>query len=66
MVKNDQPSDDEEKDCVGETLVMKPFSKCTRSSSVYLHSVEDLSTDSTFVYKKRGSGHESNRGSRKR
>ena len=62
-------SDDEGKDFMGETLVMKQPSgkcKCTRSSSVYLHSVEDLSTDSTFVYKKRGSGHESNRGSRKR
>lgn len=59
-------SDDEGKDFMGETIVMKPFAKCMRSSSVYLHSVEDLSTDSTFVYKKRGSGHESNRGSRKR
>lgn len=56
-------SDDEGKDFMGETIVMKPFAKCMRSSSVYLHSVEDLSTDSTFVYKKRGSGHESNRGS---
>lgn len=60
-------SDDEGKDYMGETLVVKqPFAKCMRSSSVYLHSVEDLSTDSTFVYKKRGSGHESNRGSKRR
>lgn len=35
-----------------------------RSSSI-LHSVEDLSTDSTFVYKNR-TGFDSNRGSRRR
>lgn len=40
---------DEEKDVLGEGLRMKPISKI-RSSSI-LHSVEDLSTDSTCVYK---------------
>ncbi|CAL7946865.1 unnamed protein product [Xylocopa violacea] len=44
---------DEEKDVVGECLRMKPISKI-RSSSI-LHSVEDLSTDSTCVYKARSS-----------
>ncbi|XP_015173575.1 PREDICTED: monocarboxylate transporter 12 isoform X1 [Polistes dominula] len=44
---------DEEKDVMGETLMMKPISKI-RSSSI-LHSVEDLSTDSTCVYKARSS-----------
>lgn len=38
--------------------------RSVRSSSL-LHSVEDLSTDSTFVYKNR-SGFDSNRGSRRR
>lgn len=38
--------------------------RTVRSSSL-LHSVEDLSTDSTFVYKNR-SGFDSNRGSRRR
>lgn len=42
---------DEEKDQVGETIFMKPI-KAMRSSSI-LHSVEDLSTDSTCVYKSR-------------
>jgi len=40
---------DEEKDVMGEGLRLKPISKI-RSSSI-LHSVEDLSTDSTCVYK---------------
>ncbi|XP_017788101.1 PREDICTED: monocarboxylate transporter 12 [Habropoda laboriosa] len=44
---------DEEKDVMGEGLRMKPISKI-RSSSI-LHSVEDLSTDSTCVYKARSS-----------
>ncbi|XP_076674599.1 monocarboxylic acid transporter silnoon isoform X1 [Andrena cerasifolii] len=44
---------EEEKDVMGETLHMKPISKI-RSSSI-LHSVEDLSTDSTCVYKARSS-----------
>lgn len=56
-------SDDEVKDIVGETRFMKPI-KSTRSSSL-LHSVEDLSTDSTCVYKAR-SGFDSNRSSRRR
>ncbi|KMQ93836.1 monocarboxylate transporter 13-like protein [Lasius niger] len=44
---------DEEKDVMGEGLRMKPIAKI-RSSSI-LHSVEDLSTDSTCVYKARSS-----------
>ncbi|KAL6436591.1 hypothetical protein ACFW04_004808 [Cataglyphis niger] len=44
---------DEEKDVMGEGLPMKSISKI-RSSSI-LHSVEDLSTDSTCVYKARSS-----------
>ncbi|XP_059611541.1 monocarboxylate transporter 13 [Phlebotomus argentipes] len=56
-------SDDECKDVVGETIFMKPI-KSMRSSSI-LHSVEDLSTDSTCVYKSR-TGFDSNRGSRRR
>lgn len=44
---------EEEKDVMGETLRLKPISKI-RSSSI-LHSVEDLSTDSTCVYKARSS-----------
>lgn len=42
---------DEEKDVIGETIFMKPI-RAMRSSSI-LHSVEDLSTDSTCVYKSR-------------
>lgn len=56
-------SDDEDKDVIGETRFMKPI-KSIRSSSL-LHSVEDLSTDSTCVYKAR-SGFDSNRSSRRR
>lgn len=56
-------SDDEVKDTIGETRFMKPI-KSIRSSSL-LHSVEDLSTDSTCVYKAR-SGFDSNRSSRRR
>ncbi|KAF7998310.1 hypothetical protein HCN44_009708 [Aphidius gifuensis] len=44
---------EEEKDIMGEELQMKPIQKI-RSSSI-LHSVEDLSTDSTCVYKARPS-----------
>ncbi|XP_043270556.1 monocarboxylate transporter 12 [Venturia canescens] len=44
---------EEEKDIMGEAIRMKPISKI-RSSSI-LHSVEDLSTDSTCVYKARAS-----------
>lgn len=63
--KSIQPveSDDEVKDTIGETRFMKPI-KSIRSSSL-LHSVEDLSTDSTCVYKAR-SGFDSNRSSRRR
>lgn len=51
---------------MGESRFTKPNSaiRPTRSSSI-LHSVEDLSTDSTCVYKAR-SGYDSNRGSRRR
>lgn len=56
-------SDDEVKDVVGETRFIKRI-KSVRSSSL-LHSVEDLSTDSTCVYKAR-SGFDSNRSSRRR
>lgn len=51
---------------MGESRFTKPISaiRPTRSSSI-LHSVEDLSTDSTCVYKAR-SGYDSNRGSRRR
>lgn len=49
----DLTDSEEEKDVMGETLRMKPISKI-RSSSI-LHSVEDLSTDSTCVYKARSS-----------
>ncbi|XP_011499502.1 PREDICTED: monocarboxylate transporter 13 [Ceratosolen solmsi marchali] len=44
---------EEEKDIMGEGLSTKPISKI-RSSSI-LHSVEDLSTDSTCFYKSRSS-----------
>ena len=44
---------EEEKDIMGEGLRLKPLPKI-RSSSI-LHSVEDLSTDSTCVYKARSS-----------
>lgn len=58
--------DDECTDTMGETHFIKPSTvlRPTRSSSL-LHSVEDLSTDSTCVYKAR-SGYDSNRGSRRR
>lgn len=49
MVAVELTDSDEEKDVMGEGLRMKPISKI-RSSSI-LHSVEDLSTDSTCVYK---------------
>lgn len=56
-------SDEEDKDTIGETHFSKPI-KSIRSSSI-LHSVEDLSTDSTCVYKAR-TGFDSNRSSRRR
>lgn len=58
-------SDDEDKDVIGETHFMKPAIHKSIRSSGLLHSVEDLSTDSTCVYKAR-SGFDSNRGSRRR
>lgn len=58
-------SDDENKDVIGETRFMKPAMNKSIRSSGLLHSVEDLSTDSTCVYKAR-SGFDSNRGSRRR
>lgn len=63
---NGNDADDEDADIVGEAKFTKPLSaiRPTRSSSI-LHSVEDLSTDSTCVYKSR-SGFDSNRGSRRR
>lgn len=63
---NTNDGDDECADTIGETRFTKPISaiRPTRSSTL-LHSVEDLSTDSTFVYKSR-SGYDSNRGSRRR
>lgn len=57
-------ADDEYNDTIGETRFIKPSIRSTRSSTL-LHSVEDLSTDSTCVYKAR-SGFDSNRGSRRR
>lgn len=63
---NTNDGDDECADTMGESRFTKPVSaiRPTRSSSI-LHSVEDLSTDSTCVYKSR-SGFDSNRGSRRR
>uniref|UniRef100_A0A1I8MLB9 Major facilitator superfamily (MFS) profile domain-containing protein n=1 Tax=Musca domestica TaxID=7370 RepID=A0A1I8MLB9_MUSDO len=58
-----QESDDEIKDIIGETTFIKPMKK-VRSSGI-MHSVEDLSTTSTWVYRK-NSGTESNRASRRR
>ncbi|XP_017465748.1 PREDICTED: uncharacterized protein LOC108358778 isoform X2 [Rhagoletis zephyria] len=58
-----QESDDEVKDVIGETTFIKPMKK-VRSSGI-MHSVEDLSTDSTWMYRK-NSGTDSNRGSRRR
>ncbi|XP_075166865.1 monocarboxylic acid transporter silnoon [Haematobia irritans] len=58
-----QESDDEIKDIIGETTFIKPIKK-VRSSGI-MHSVEDLSTTSTWVYRK-NSGTESNRASRRR
>lgn len=63
---NANEGDDEYTDTMGESRFKKPISaiRPTRSSSL-LHSVEDLSTDSTCVYKSR-SGFDSNRGSGRR
>lgn len=66
LTSNANEGDDEYTDTMGESRFQKPISaiRPTRSSSI-LHSVEDLSTDSTCVYKSR-SGYDSNRGSRRR
>lgn len=63
---NTGDGDDEYSDTIGETRFSKPISSIrpTRSSTL-LHSVEDLSTDSTCVYRARN-GYDSNRGSRRR
>ena len=55
-------SEDELKDIIGNMSFLKPIASL-RSSSI-LHSVEDLSTDSTFVYRNR-SGYDSNRNSKR-
>lgn len=55
-------SDEECKDVIGDAIFLKPI-RSIRSSSI-LHSVEDLSTDSTCVYKNLP-GYDSNRGSRR-
>lgn len=55
--------EDEDKDTIGETRFMKPI-KSTRSSTL-LHSVEDLSTDSSCLFKARN-GFDSNRSSSRR
>lgn len=64
---NANEGEDEYADTIGESRKFPkpiPAIRQTRSSSI-LHSVEDLSTDSTCVYKSR-SGFDSNRGSRRR
>lgn len=66
MDKTLQESEDELKDIVSNAIFLKPIASI-KSCSI-LHSVEDLSTDSTFVYRNRGSasgsGFDSHRGSR--
>lgn len=61
VTENDDP--DEVNDLIGETTFIKPIKK-VRSSGI-IHSVEDLSTNSTWVYRK-NSGTDSNRGSRRK
>uniref|UniRef100_A0AAG5D144 Major facilitator superfamily (MFS) profile domain-containing protein n=1 Tax=Anopheles atroparvus TaxID=41427 RepID=A0AAG5D144_ANOAO len=56
-----QESEDELKDILSSAIFLKPISSI-RSCSI-LHSVEDLSTDSTCVYRNRGSGYDSKRNS---
>lgn len=51
LIDSKDSDSEEEKDQIGETIFMKPI-RSLRSSSI-LHSVEDLSTDSTCVYKAR-------------
>uniref|UniRef100_A0A1Q3FJN0 Putative monocarboxylate transporter n=2 Tax=Culex tarsalis TaxID=7177 RepID=A0A1Q3FJN0_CULTA len=67
MDKTLQESEDELKDIISNAIFLKPIASI-KSCSI-LHSVEDLSTDSTFVYRNRGSaggssGYDSHRGSR--
>lgn len=59
IIRNDN-ADEEDNDKIGESQFMRR-TKSTRSSTL-LHSVEDLSTDSTCVYKSR-SGYDSRRNS---
>lgn len=56
-----QESEDELKDIISNAVYLKPIASI-KSCSI-LHSVEDLSTDSTFVYKNRA--HDSNRNSKR-
>ncbi|XP_055620650.1 uncharacterized protein LOC129764973 [Toxorhynchites rutilus septentrionalis] len=58
-----QESEDELKDIISNAIFLKPMASI-RSCSI-LHSVEDLSTDSTCVYKKRASGFDSQRNSKR-
>ncbi|XP_053685742.1 uncharacterized protein LOC128735273 [Sabethes cyaneus] len=58
-----QESEDELKDIISNAIFLKPIASI-RSCSI-LHSVEDLSTDSTCVYKNRASGYDSHRNSKR-
>ncbi|XP_058464731.1 uncharacterized protein LOC131438618 isoform X2 [Malaya genurostris] len=58
-----QESEDELKDIISNPIFLKPIASI-RSCSI-LHSVEDLSTDSTCVYKNRASGYDSHRNSKR-
>ncbi|XP_055598633.1 uncharacterized protein LOC129748152 isoform X2 [Uranotaenia lowii] len=58
-----QESEDELKDILSNAIFLKPIASI-RSCSI-LHSVEDLSTDSTCVYKKRATGYDSQRNSKR-
>lgn len=54
LIDSNGSDSEEEKDQIGETTFMKPTrSSILQRSSSILHSVEDLSTDSTCVYKSR-------------
>lgn len=63
IISNFNQDNDEIKDIIGETTFIKPIKK-VRSSGI-IHSVEDLSTNSTWVYRK-ASGSNSNRASRRK
>ncbi|XP_055531944.1 uncharacterized protein LOC129722504 [Wyeomyia smithii] len=58
-----QESEDELKDIISNAIFLKPIASI-KSCSI-LHSVEDLSTDSTCVYKNRASGYDSHRNSKR-